>query len=396
LRIQVTSANLIIYEMLTLIVKQKDFLSLIKSAFILVLFFSVIDFMPGIPLSIRECAASDILKEDYKKNLICRSDWACNFLKKGRSQHAFLESYAISGISVCYDITRDNNYFEACRAWANKILLHQKNMTPPGAYYMNYGRKPSENQGEWYIADSSCIAMGILAVYSRSIHNNSKTNELYLSLTSFADLVINNFVRKSGGVTDGYWKKSDKEWWCSTALFGAFSFLLYEQTNESKYFEVGLNAIDWLLNFDYKNDAMIPSFEKGAPTVLFYILEAYSAALPYLKRGSERQKDVLAQFSEAIKWLIEEQNESGSWNYKGWWGSKQLGLARYFVIYEKYFPKDEDLRNAREKAFKFLKKSTIPKEIDWKSTDNKSHISFQETIFGMMSFAEKLDHSSVD
>ena len=370
-------------------------MTVVKLALILFLFFSAIVVTVAPPASIGGTVASGPETEDYRSDFLNLIDWACEFLKTDEGQQAFLESYAVRGLSVCYDMTKDEKYFDACTTWADTVLLNQEKMIPSGAYYMNYGRKPGEKKGEWFVADSSSIAMGVLASRARST-DEAHRRRYIRSLKSFADLVIHNFVRKSGGITDGYWKKSDKEWWCSTALFGAFCFLLYDQTNETKYLDVGLNAIDWLLKFDYRNDATTPSFEKGAPSVLFYMLEAYCAGLPYLERGSDRRKEVLARFSEAVAWLTENQNENGSWNYKGWWGAKQPGLSLFLTIYETYFPRDKEVKKAGEKAFGFLQSMAIPKGIHKKSTtDKKLRISFQKAVFSMMSFAEKVSHRSI-
>lgn len=381
--------------MFTVIVHQKKVVTVIKLALILVLFFSAIVVTVAPPTSIGGTVASGPETEDYRSDFLNLCDWACEFLKTDEGQQAFLESYVVRGLSVCYDITKNKKYFDACTAWADTVLLNQERMIPSGAYYMNYGRKPGEKKGEWFVADSSSIAMGILATRARST-DEAQRRRYIRSLKSFADLVSRNFVRESGGITDGYWKKSDKEWWCSTALFGAFCFLLYDQINETKYLDVGLNAIDWLLKFDYRNDATTPSFERGAPSVLFYMLEAYCAGLPHLERGSDRRKEVLARFSEAVAWLIENQNENGTWNYKWWWGAKQPGLPLFLTIYETYFPRDKGVKKAGKKAFGFLQSMTIPKGIHYKSTtDKKLRIAFQEAVFSMMSFAEKVSHSSI-
>ncbi|MCX7429247.1 MAG: hypothetical protein NTW96_26925 [Planctomycetia bacterium] len=48
------------------------------------------------------------------------------------------------------------------------MIEYQEKMVPKGAYYMQYGRKPGEDQGNWYVADCSSIAMGVLATAVRS------------------------------------------------------------------------------------------------------------------------------------------------------------------------------------------------------------------------------------
>ena len=75
--------------------------------------------------------------------------------------------------------------------------------------------------------------------------------------------------------------------------------------------------------------------ETGAPSVLFYVLEAYSSALSHLELGEQRRKKLVSRFLEAVLWLIEHQNKAGSWDYHGWWGNKLGGLALHMMIFER-------------------------------------------------------------
>ena len=79
----------------------------------------------------------------------------------------YVDSYAVRALAVAYDMTGKPVYLAACRKWSDRMVDSQDHMTPTGAYYMHYGRKPGETQGEWYVADSASIAMGILATALR-------------------------------------------------------------------------------------------------------------------------------------------------------------------------------------------------------------------------------------
>ena len=80
----------------------------------------------------------------------------------------FVDSYAVRGLAVAYDLTGRQEYFDACRTWTERIIRHQDRMIPAGAYYMNYHRKPGESEGQWFSADSGSIAMGVLATAART------------------------------------------------------------------------------------------------------------------------------------------------------------------------------------------------------------------------------------
>ena len=82
------------------------------------------------------------------------------------------------------------------------MVEFQSKMIPKGAYSMNYGCKPGEDKGDWYVADSASIGMGVLATAVRS--SDAAQKERFLkSVESFAKLVIDNYVGPGGGITDG-------------------------------------------------------------------------------------------------------------------------------------------------------------------------------------------------
>ena len=103
---------------------------------------------------------------------------------------------------------------------------------------MNYGRKPGELKGEWYVGDSSSIALAVLATAVRCPDAPEKTR-LFNSVSAYAKLVMENYVRPGGGITDGLWSEFDGEWWCSTGIFGSLAFVLYEQTGDRACSEGG-------------------------------------------------------------------------------------------------------------------------------------------------------------
>ena len=198
----------------------------------------------------------------------------------------YRDSYTVRGLAVAYDVTGKAEYLRACKRWSDRMIEHQNGMIPKGAYYMQYGRRPGQDKGHWYVADCSSIALGVLATAVRCDDPAEKAKYLD-SVKAFAKLVADNWVRPSGGVANGYWPTSDKEWWCSTGTFGALAFCLYKETGDPAYLKIGLGAIDWLSRQDLltvaEQDKAFPKYEI-TPTVLMYCLEAYSAGLPYLER----------------------------------------------------------------------------------------------------------------
>lgn len=187
----------------------------------------------------------------------------------------FRESYVIRALAVAYDMTGKAEYLDACRAWTERMIEFQEKMTPPGAYYMNYARKPGETKGDWYVADSASIGLGVLATAVRC--KDRAQRDRYLgSARSFAKLVMENYTRASGGITDGIWPESDREWWCSTGVFTSLAFLLYQETGEEAYRNAALRGLDWLNDMDFKTAGPF-DFKMMPATIVMYVFEGYSA-----------------------------------------------------------------------------------------------------------------------
>ncbi len=198
----------------------------------------------------------------------------------------FVDSYAVRALCAAYDLTGNTNYLDACRDWSKRMVDYQDKMTPRGAYYMHYNRKPGEKTNDWYAADSSSIGMAVLAT---AVRCDGKERKHYLiSAKKFADLVIKNYVKPSGGVSDGLWSKSSDEWWCSSGIFGSFLFNLYANTGDQRYLKTALGVTDWLNGWDLAKDQPFPLSQQG-PAMLMYVMENYSAGWPYIARDASQK-----------------------------------------------------------------------------------------------------------
>ncbi len=265
------------------------------------------------------------------------------------------DSYAVRALGVAYDLKHDARHLDACKAWAERMIGFQQEMIPAGAYYMNYGRKPGQGEGSWYVADSSSIALGVLATSVRCSDRTEKDRYLS-SARSFASLVIENFIGPDGGICNGHWPKFAGQWWCSSGIFGSLMFLLHRETGEARYLEVGLGTIDWLNRLDFETAGPMTFAEMGA-TMPMYVLEAYSAAWPYLQPGTERYKAAVAQMDRALTWMAEHQVGRGSTialDYGSQWGSKMGGLPFHMLVYARQVPGREDLLAAADQELRHI------------------------------------------
>lgn len=331
----------------------------------------------------------------YKTTFIKLCDLACKEISKDTlhksCKHHYKDSYSVRALTVAYDITGNEKYLELCKNWSEKMIRLQKRMTPKGAYYMNYGRKPGENEGDWFVADSSSIAQAVLATAVRC--SDSADRDRYLdSVISFADLVIDNYI-KHGGITDGLWSKYDGPWWCSSGIFGGLMFSLYYETGNETYLDVGYGAIDWLNAQDLSKTGPSTLAEQG-PAMYMYTLETYSAGLRFIEPDTERYEKVMARFDDSLKWMARHQQGQGGenkWDYNTQWGSKAGGLPFHMYIYSRHVPNMHEISKAADKELEYICEGPL-NEPDERCPDNTLT---QLMNFTMMSLAEKLSPAAM-
>jgi len=327
-------------------------------------------------------------ESDLKTQFFNLCDETCPILReqaqateKG-SRVFYMDSYAVRALMVAYDMTGKQEYFEASRLWCDRMLEYQQGMIPAGAYYMQYGRKPGEDKGNWYSADSSSIGLGILAASVRAADPQQKQRYLD-SVKAFYKLVAERFVRPSGGVTDGYWPKSDDEWWCSTGIFGSLAFNLNAETCDESCLRGGLGAIDWLNRQD-----LLGMKDYAMPIVLMYSLEAYSASLPYLEAATPRRTAAFDQLGKIQQWILKNRGGGTGIEYASGAGSKSAGLPFHLYIFARRVPGHQQLAAAADEELRYIG-DLLEKDPQAK---NRGHLA----AFALMSFAEKLSPGSID
>jgi hypothetical protein len=323
---------------------------------------------------------------EFRSHFLQLCDLASAEIKAGtRKDPCFIDSYAVRALCVAYDMTGKKEYLDACRAWSDRMIAFQTNMVPRGAYYMNYGRKPGEEKGGWYVADSSSIAMGVLATAARC--NGAEKQRFLNSAKAFAALVMDNYIGPSGGIRNGLWPKFDGEWWCSSGIFGSLAFLLYDETGDERYLKVALGVVDWLNRLELAEAQPYPLSEMG-PTLPMYVLEAYSAGLPHLKPGSEPRKMALTRISSALDWVAKQQRQAPrerQWPADLKWGMKFGGLPFHQYVYSRVLPDGPKLAVAADREITQLASLVF---------SNKLQLT-QLPVFMMMSYAERLSPGSI-
>lgn len=177
------------------------------------------------------------------------------------------------------------------RIWADRMLDYQAKMIPPGAYYMNYYRKPGERDGVWVTADASTIALAILSVYEAT------GDARYLdSVNQYVSLVEARFLNSDFGVNDGFWGSYTDSWWCSTANYGSLVLELYRVTAYPRYLTRAVELLTWLDKAGL-NGFVYPDVNAGGPAIVFYVGLFVGAAekmgIPQRKLGSDLREWLL-------------------------------------------------------------------------------------------------------
>ncbi len=222
----------------------------------------------------------------------------------------FEDAHAVRALAVAYDMTGKRAYLDACRKWSDHIIDCQNRMIPAGAYFMNHSRAPGQDQGQWNVADSSSIGMGVLATAMRCEKPDDR--ERYLdSVKRFARLVMDNYVGTDGGISNGLWPQYADSWWCSSATFGTLAFQLHDATGDEGYFQVGKGAVKWMTRRHFRDVKPI-TFEQRPSGIIFYCFELYAAGLGHLQPDSEARHAAMHEIKQALEWMGANQRTRGA------------------------------------------------------------------------------------
>ncbi|HTV40151.1 MAG TPA: glycoside hydrolase family 76 protein [Candidatus Sulfotelmatobacter sp.] len=336
-------------------------------------------------LPLQQVRADDPVPTDVRAQFFKLCDLAAAKVSDENSKGPFfIDSYGVRALCVAYDMTGNTNYLNACREWSLRMVRYQDQMIPRGAYYMHYNRKPGEKTNDWYAADSSSIGMAVLAT---AVRCHPPEQKLFIkSAKKFANLVIKNYVKPSGGVSDGLWHRSSDAWWCSSGLFGSFMFNLYANTGDKHYLKTALGITDWLNHWDLTKDQPFPLSQQG-PAMIMYVMENYSAGWPYITQDDNRKQAAMAKVAWCFDWINEQQQKplaDRQWQPTVGWGMKFGGLPFHQYVFsryladEKYAAGDAELQRLAPIAF----------------ADDPSQLT-QLPFFMLMSYAERLDPGDI-
>ncbi len=299
----------------------------------------------------------------------------------------FVDSYAVRALCVAYDMTGNPKYLNACRQWCRRMMKYQEQMTPAGAYYMNYNRRPGQVHGDWYVADSSSIAMALAATAVRC--HGAARRSLLDSAERFASLVMKHYIDSSGGVSDGLWVRSHKAWWCSSALFGSLLFVLYADTGKHRYLKAALRVVNWMNKLNLNDQRFFPLSQQG-PAMIMYVMECYSAGWPYIKKEPLLVKPALVQVNRCLHWICIQQQIPLSrrrWAVNKGWGMKYGGLPFHEYVFSRYLSIAEDvqLKKAADREMHRLARVVFGDRRKWS----------QLSAFLMMSYAQLLSPGAI-
>lgn len=297
----------------------------------------------------------------------------------------FEDAHAVRALGVAYDITGQARYLDACRRWADQVVAYQSKMIPRGAYFMNHSRAPGEDRGPWNVADSGSIGMGVLATAVRCTEPAAKARYLD-SVRSFAQLVMENYVRPEGGISNGLWPAYSGPWWCSSATFGTLAFLLHEETGEERYLQVGRGALEWMTQQDFREVKPI-TFQQRPSGVIFYCFELYAVGLKYLKPGTPQHDAAMAQIDLALQWMGKNQKTRGA-DVPDYLERNvdMAGLPYLMYALARQLPQHRGVVPAADEELRYIRHLLLDR-----GPPNVSQLMVWEVLtWGMMSYAERV------
>jgi hypothetical protein len=297
----------------------------------------------------------------------------------------FEDAHAVRALAAAYDMTGKREYLDACQRWADRMVEYQAGMIPAGAYYMNHSRAPGQDDGQWNVADSGSIGMGVLAAAVRSDDAVRKTRCLN-SAKAFAKLVMDNYVGENGGIANGLWSAYSGPWWCSSATFGSFAFLLYEETGEEKYLKAARGALEWMISQDFREVKPI-TFEQRPSGVIFYCFELYALGLKHLRPATPRYDAAIRQIDLALAWMAKNQKSRGAPvpHYLER-NVDMAGLPFLMCIFARELPQYRELVSPADRELRYIGDLLLRD-----GEPNPSRLMVWEVMtWGMMSYAERL------
>ena len=307
----------------------------------------------------------------------------------------YIESYAIRSMLVVYDnYTNDNYDLNYAVNWVERMLSLQGTVLNPGAYDMGYDGTGYEKPLGWYPADCSCIALAVLAVAKNPQIISGQQERYIYSARLFADYVIENWRNPNGSIQSG-WRNSVlnpiQEFWIATSLFSSVAWELYDVTKIEKYKTVALEALDWLLEFDFKHSEVTPgtSFNDGIPTFVFYLGEGLITNAEYLRDNEEYYSKIKKKLKSVIDLVLDNQRADGGLDCSVlWWRQKIPAMYSVLDWYYRNMDQNERVNKAAQNILKYSFSKSAEVEL-------RSGLHTQTTTFTFFSLASKCVPNSV-
>ncbi|MEP0842959.1 MAG: hypothetical protein HRF43_09625 [Phycisphaerae bacterium] len=298
----------------------------------------------------------------------------------------FEDAHAVRALAAAYDLTGREAYLSACKHWSDRIIAYQRRMIPAGAYYMNHSRAPGQDTGQWNLADSGSIGLGVLATAVRSAEPADKQRYLD-SVLAFARLVEENYLRPDGGITNGLWPQFDGPWWCSTANFGTLAFCLYEETRDDRWLRIATRALDWMTRRDFREVSPI-TFQQRPSGVIFYCFELYAVGLKHLRPGTPAHDRALRQIDLAVAWMLANQKTGGAPEVPDYTEKNvdMAGLPYLMYAFARRLPRHRGLFAPADRELRYIGDLLLAG-----GEPNVSRLMTWEVLtWGMLSYAERL------
>ncbi len=290
----------------------------------------------------------------------------CDYLllRMNDVEEIFIGGYAMRTLVAGHAILGDSRYLEAAIAYADRLLASQSER---GYWTTGYSNSI-------YLADTGS-ALGLLMVLYP--HVDAERKQLYLDAISryVQAIEADSLVLPSGAIGTGWRVRPGSgelesyrdPYTISSALTGSQVFVwMFHQTREERYRKVAVNALRWILS-TMREDGVIPyilageggdperqddpssrqiMWEKWRYDTSAYVGEGVIAFDRYCDKPEWRE-EIRAAVAPHIEFLLDSQNDDGSWAVPGSRDQKRSpGVVNFLVWYHTHVSADPRIPRA--------------------------------------------------
>lgn len=291
----------------------------------------------------------------------------------------YQHSFHIRGLLAHYQATGNERWLKAAKEWSDFSIKMQGTYGHPDAYNMGYLYDAEDGVPKsWFVADTTDQAVGLLDVAMLLEPEDPLYVRILESVLKFDDYIQQWNLGENGfslGYMDGE-NLNKKSYHCAVARCISYYAAMHVVFGKTIYIERARTLTEHMLQHDDFN-----SMYHGAPsTNRCYASYALSDAYHIVAVNDESLKTRILDkvATEIIPWALKNQTPEGYWihdRYEGYqpgathpperqgFGPYSWGILYGLQIFSKELPKNDDLDNAIDKLYAYMKKTLDPDDV---------------------------------